>query len=159
MMYGLDVLQRSQQWEQTRRSAHASAWPTVRVPIESGTDIVLARQQSREMATAMSFSATDSAFIATTVSELARALLARTVRGEIWLCEVHEDERSGVVIIARDPITHDGWHDDRRAMPSDLKLPDVSRLVDEFDIVSDPGRGTTIRATKWCRRRSRVTGG
>ncbi|HVQ17120.1 MAG TPA: hypothetical protein VMS40_26130 [Vicinamibacterales bacterium] len=107
----------------------------------------------------MSFSTTDSAFIATTVSELARALLAHTVRGEVWLCEVHEDERSGVVIIARDPVTHDGWHNDRRVLPSDLKLPDVSRLVDEFDVVSEAGRGTTIRATKWCRRRSRVTGG
>jgi serine/threonine-protein kinase RsbT len=111
------------------------------------------------MATAMSFSATDSAFIATTVSELARVLLSHTVGGEIWLQEVHEDERSGVVIIARDPITHDGWDNDRRAAASDLKLPDVFRLVDEFDVVSDAGRGTTIRATKWCRRRSRVTGG
>ena len=78
MMYGLDVLQRSQQWERSRRCANASAWPA-RVPIQSGADIVVARQQSRALATAMSFSGTDSAFIATTVSELARALLARTV--------------------------------------------------------------------------------
>jgi serine/threonine-protein kinase RsbT len=131
----------------------------VRVPITSDTDIVVARQQGRALAAAMHFSATDSAFIATTVSELARALFARTGRGEIWLHKVHENERSGVVIVARDPVARDGWHDGRRAPASIQKLPDVFRLVDEFDVVSDAGRGTTIRATKWCRRPSRVTGG
>jgi hypothetical protein len=72
---------------------------------------------------------------------------------------VYEDERSGLVIVARDPVVRDGWRQGHRAAVSDLKLPDVFRLVDEFDIAPDAGRGTTIRATKWCRTRSRVTGG
>ena len=55
-----------------------SPWPTVRVPIDSDADIVVARQQGSALATAMHFSTTDSAFIATTVSELARALLSHT---------------------------------------------------------------------------------
>jgi serine/threonine-protein kinase RsbT len=135
------------------------SWPTVRVPIESDADIVVARQQSRALAIAMHFSTTDSAFIATTVSELARALLSRTVRGEIWLHEVYEDERVGVVIVARDPGVPGGWLNGQRAARPELKLPDVFRLVDEFDVASDARRGTTIRATKWCRRRSRVIGG
>jgi serine/threonine-protein kinase RsbT len=135
-----------------------SAWPTVRVPIGSDADIVVARQQGRALAIAMNFSTTDSAFIATTISELARALLSHTVRGEIWLHTVNEDDRSGVVIVARDPVPRDGWRQGQRAV-SDLNLPDVCRLVDEFDIASDAGRGTTIRATKWCRKRSLVTGG
>ena len=158
-MYALDVLPRSQQSERSRRWAAGSTSPTVRVPIASDSDIVFARQQGRALAAAMHFSATDSAFIATTISELARALFARTGRGEIWLHKVHENERSGVVIIARDPVAHDGRYDGRRAIASGLRLPDVVRLVDEFDVVWDAGRGTTIRATKWCRRRSRVTGG
>ena len=158
-MYALEVLPRSQQSERSRRWAAGSTSPTVRVPIASDTDIVVARQQGRAFAGAMHFSATDSAFIATAVSELARALLARTGRGEIWLHKVHENERSGVVIVARDPVARDGWHDVRRATASIPKLPDVFRLVDEFDVVSDAGRGTTIRATKWCRRPSRVIGG
>ena len=156
-MSGLDVLQKSQQSQ--RSSRVAGAWPTVRVPIGSAADIVVARQQGRALAIAMNFSTTDSAFIATTVSELARALLSHTVRGEIWLHEVHEDERTGVVIVARDPVAHDGWRNGHRAAVPALERPDVCRLVDEFDIASDAGRGTTIRATKWCRRRSRVTGG
>ena len=158
-MHAIDVLQESQPSERSRRWAAGSTLPTVRIPITSDSDIVVARQQGRALAAAMHFSATDSAFIATTVSELARALFARTGRGEIWLHKVYENERSGVVIVARDPVAHDGWRDSRRATPSDLKLPDVGRLVDEFDVVSDTGRGTTTRATKWCRRPSRVIGG
>jgi hypothetical protein len=95
----------------------------------------------------MTFSATEVAFIAATISELARALLSRTNRGEIGLHKSSEDNRSGLVIVARDPIA------------LAVTLPDVFRLVDEFDVVLDAGRGTTIRATKWCRRSSRVAGG
>ena len=155
-MNELDVLHKTQQSERSRRWARA--WPTVRVPIESDADIVVARQQGRALAAAMDFSTTDWAFIATTVSELARALLAHTVRGEIWLHKVYEGGRAGVVIVARDPVARDRRVNGQRAV-ADANLPEVFRLVDEFDVASDAGRGTTIRATKWCRQRSRVTGG
>ncbi len=122
------------------------------MPIGSDRDIVMARQQGRSLANTMKFSATDSAFIATTISELARALLSRTVRGEIWLHKIDEDERAGVVIVARDPMASDGAAS-HRAKATQFTLPDVGRLVDEFDIASEAGQGTTIRATKWCRRR------
>ncbi len=75
---------------------------TVRVPIGSDADIVVARQHGRALANAMKFSATDSAFIATTVSELARALLSHTSQDEISLHRVHDGRRSGVVIVARE---------------------------------------------------------
>jgi serine/threonine-protein kinase RsbT len=125
----------------------------VRVAIGSDADIVVARQRSRDIATAMHFSKTDSAFIATTVSELARALLSHTERGEIWLHKVDEDTRSGMVIVAHDPIACEVAREGRRLAFSDLALPDVYRLVDEFDVASEAGQGTTIRATKWRRRR------
>jgi serine/threonine-protein kinase RsbT len=130
---------------------HSELIPAVHVLIGSDADIVVARQQSRALAEAMKFSSTDSAFIATTVSELARALLMHTVRGEIWLQRVHEDERIGVAIVARDPIVYD-WAD-RNEWSAHVALPNVCRLVDEFDIASEAGRGTTIRAVKWRQRR------
>jgi serine/threonine-protein kinase RsbT len=130
---------------------HTEAIPAVHVLIGSDGDIVIARQQSRALAVAMNFSSTDSAFIATTVSELARALLMHTVRGEIWLQRVHEGERIGVAIVARDPIVYDST--DRNEWSAQVALPDVCRLVDEFDIASEAGRGTTIRAVKWRARR------
>jgi hypothetical protein len=46
------------------------AFPSARI------DILVARQQRKALAGAMNFSPTHAAFIATTVSELARALLA-----------------------------------------------------------------------------------
>ena len=106
----------------------------------------------------MTFSATDAAFIATTISELARALLSRTNSGEVWVHKISEGDRCGLVILARDPVAHDRRRHSR-AIASDPKLPDVFRLVDEFDVMSDARRGTTIRATKWCRRSSRVAEG
>ena len=122
-MYGLNGLQqseRSRQWagfevplvrgkSNSDRRQNGSASPSVRVPIGSDADIIVARQHGRALAIAMDFSTTDSAFIATTVSELARALLSHTVRGEIWLHTVYEDERSGVVIVAGVVILSTGW--------------------------------------------------
>jgi anti-sigma regulatory factor (Ser/Thr protein kinase) len=141
-----------------RESSERSRWtgpsPAVRIPIVSDADIIIARQRSREIANAMRFSSTDSAFIATTVSELARLLLSRTERGEIWLQTTDERERSGVVIVARDPVNSSRAAVDRHA-PSRLgpELPDLIRLVDELQVTTEKGQGTTIRATKWCRRR------
>ncbi len=127
--------------------------PAVRVPIGSDIDIVVARQEGRTLAKTMKFTATDAVFIATTVSELARALLSRTVRGEICFHQVFKGDRSGMAIVMRVPIPYDRAQDRRHALASDLALPDVRRLVDEFDIVADGHGGSTIRATKWCRRR------
>ncbi len=125
---------------------------SIRLPISSDTEIVRARQQGKELALAMQFSATDSAFIAATVSELARALLWLGLRGEIWLHQLYETRRAGVLIVARDLIARRDASDGRPRDISDLALPEVSRLVDEFHIASDCRRGTTITATKWCRR-------
>jgi serine/threonine-protein kinase RsbT len=144
-MQGLAVIQES---ECPRRDGAS----TMRVPISSDVDIVVARQQGKTLARAMNFSPTDAAFIATTVSELARALLARTARGEIWLHRIDEPQRTGVVIIAHEPFMRTGPSVGPCRDISDLALPDVYRLVDEFHIDSEAGYGTTITATKWCRR-------
>lgn len=132
----------------------------VRVAINADTDIIVARQRSRALALSMKFSTTDSAFIATTVSELARALLSHSGRGEIRVSTVEDDGRVGVVIVARDPCMRDwtaGTHRTVAGTPHAFTihrdLPDVYRLVDEFDIATEAGQGTTIRATKWRRQR------
>lgn len=136
---------------------HESQWSrcdqssTMRLPIHSDVDIVIARQRGKALAVAMRFSATEAVFIATTVSELARALLARTVRGEISLHRIDEPRRTGVVIVARDPSIGDA-RDSRSQGISERALPAVDRLVDEFHIGGEAGCGTTITATKWCSR-------
>jgi serine/threonine-protein kinase RsbT len=151
----MHVLHETEQPSRARRfEEHTDFAPAMRrIPIGSHADVVVARHEGRLLALTMKFSATDSAFIATTVSELARALLSRTASGEIYLQQVYDRERCGVAIAMRVPIPCDSAPDGRQAVASDLALPDVRRLVDEFDISPDGSDGTTIRATKWCRRR------
>jgi anti-sigma regulatory factor (Ser/Thr protein kinase) len=75
--------------------------------------------------------------------------------GEIVI-ELLERPRRGVRIVAMD--TGPGIADVQKA-PKDgystynglgLGLPGARRLMDEFAIVSELGRGTTVTMTKWC---------
>jgi anti-sigma regulatory factor (Ser/Thr protein kinase) len=148
-MQGLDVLHEPDQSSRVMGCRVPIVGTTTRIPIGSHTDIVIARQEARALSKTMNCSATDSAFIATTVSEFARALLSRTVLGEIRLHAVSDAGRSGMAIVMRVPGPFDG---ERHPVTSDLDLHDVRQLVDEFDVAADHD-GTTIRATKWCRQR------
>jgi serine/threonine-protein kinase RsbT len=98
----------------------------------------------------MNFSATDAAFVATTVSELARMLLEHTPHGEVSLQPVRDNGRVGVVIVARDP-SGSVRAGEGSTLASGRALPDVCRLVDEVDFATDQACGTTITASKWGR--------
>ena len=130
----------------------------VRVPIASDGDIIVARQKGRALASELGFSPTDLVRIATAISELARNVLSYAARGEIRLEPVNCRNRSGIAIVASD--AGPGIADVEQAMQDafstsgglGLGLPGVRRLMDEFKIESTVGQGTTVSATKWCRR-------
>jgi len=130
----------------------------VRVPIASDGDIIVARQKGRALASELGFSSTDLVRIATAISELARNVLSYAARGEIRLEPVNCRNRSGIAIVASD--AGPGIADVEQAMQDafstsgglGLGLPGVRRLMDEFKIESTVGQGTTVSATKWCRR-------
>jgi serine/threonine-protein kinase RsbT len=127
------------------------------VRIQSDADIVLARQQARGLARELGFSASDLVMIATALSELARNIVQYAQRGEIILNRVEQGNRCGFAIVARD--RGPGIADIERAMQDGystggglgLGLPGTKRLMDEFEITSGVGQGTTVRATKWVR--------
>jgi serine/threonine-protein kinase RsbT len=127
----------------------------VLVPILSDVDLVAARAQSRALAERLGFSRTDATLIATAISEVARNIIVHAGRGEIQMRPVYEEERHGLVVVARD--SGPGMRDVRRALEASLAsrgglglgLPGVRRLMDEFEIDSEPGEGTTVRMTKW----------
>jgi serine/threonine-protein kinase RsbT len=127
----------------------------VEVAISSDQDIVLARQKGRVMAIELGFSSGDATLIATAISELARNILSYARRGEITLKIVHAASRQGISIIASD--SGPGIRDIRQAMRDGfstsgslgLGLPGVRRLMDEFEIASEPGRGTIVTVKKW----------
>jgi serine/threonine-protein kinase RsbT len=130
----------------------------VRVPIDSDGDIIIARQKGRALAAELGFSSTDVVRIATAISELARNVLSYAVSGEIRLETVNSRNKCGIAIVATD--RGPGIADIEKAMQDaystsgglGLGLPGVRRLMDEFEIESAVGQGTTVSATKWCRR-------
>jgi RNA polymerase sigma factor (sigma-70 family) len=130
----------------------------VRVPIHTDADIVTARQQVRELAAKGGFAGTDLTLIATAVSEIARNIVRFAGSGELLL-ELVEDDRAGVRATARD--AGPGIVDIEEAMRDGystyhglgLGLPGARRLMDEFAVASEPGRGTTVTMTKWLQER------
>lgn len=125
------------------------------VPISSSADIVTARQRGRALAAALGFSGSDLTVIATAISELARNIIEYATTGEIVLGQEDSDGRPGIVIVARDEGP--GIPDLSRALSAGystgpglgLGLPGVRRLMDDFVITSDAGRGTTVSVRKW----------
>ncbi len=126
-----------------------------RVAINSDQDIVLARQKGRAMATELGFSSGDATLIATAISELARNIVSYARKGEIALKRVQGSSRLGMLVVASDngpgiPDIPQALRDGFSTSGSlGLGLPGVRRLMDEFEITSQPGRGTTVRVKKW----------
>lgn len=128
-----------------------------RVAIDHDFDIVAARRKARELATQVGFSGSDLTIIATAISEVARNIVVYANRGEIVLSAVQQGARRGVLVVARDQGP--GIPDIPRAMRDGfstgkslgLGLPGAKRLMDEFEIASEVGKGTTITMRKWTR--------
>lgn len=129
----------------------------IRVPITSDHDIVIARQQGRSLALKLDFSSGDSTLIATVISELARNIVSYARHGEILIRSVQNSQRFGIVIVASDDGP--GIRDINQAMRDGfstsgslgLGLPGVRRLMDDFEIASREGQGTTVTVKKWKR--------
>jgi serine/threonine-protein kinase RsbT len=127
----------------------------IRVAINSDQDIVTARQKGRALAMEAGFSTGDATLIATAISELARNIVSYARKGEITLKTVSASVRQGILIVASD--NGPGIPDIRQAMRDGfstsgslgLGLPGVRRLMDEFEITSQPGKGTMVAVKKW----------
>lgn len=126
-----------------------------RVIVRSDADIVSARQVGRGTAASLGFSESDAVLIATAISEVARNMLEYAHGGEIVIAPVRDGRVHGLRIEARDQGP--GIADLSLAMMDGyttggglgLGLPGAKRIMDEFDIDSGPGRGTTVVMCKW----------
>jgi serine/threonine-protein kinase RsbT len=125
------------------------------IAITTDGDIVKARQVGREMAASLGCSSTDLTMVATAISEIARNLLTHAGGGRVEMRLVDRDGRRGLQIVARDEGP--GIADLDRALEDGyttgeglgLGLPGARRLMDEFTITSEPGRGTVVTMYKW----------
>lgn len=126
----------------------------VRIRVQDDSDVVLARQGARRLAANLGFSATELTVIATAVSEVARNIVRFADVGEVCV-ELLTKPRRGVRIVARD--SGPGIPDIEQALVDGystyhglgLGLPGARRLMDEFEVVSDQGKGTMVTMTKW----------
>ena len=129
----------------------------LRLPITSDVDIVQARAKGRELAAAHGFTLGDQTVIATAISEVARNILLYARRGEVRIRVATDTGRDGLVIVAED--SGPGIRDIARALQDGfstsgglgLGLPGARRLMDDFNVQSVPGQGTTVTMTKWKR--------
>ena len=129
--------------------------------IRSATDIVTARQRGRALALELGFNGADVTLIAAAISEVARNIVDHAKKGEILMAGVQSSPngsgKTGIQIIARDEGP--GIKDVAQAMQYGYStrkglgvgLPGAKWLMDEFDIASEVGRGTTITMKKWRR--------
>ena len=137
----------------TRQKTDPQALMAVR--IESAADVVVARQRGRALAVKLGFVGSDLTVIATAISELARNILEYARAGEMILGIVQKGSRSGVLIVARDDGP--GIPDIAKAMQDGyttgkglgVGLPGVRRLMDDFEISSTVGEGTSVTVRKW----------
>jgi serine/threonine-protein kinase RsbT len=116
---------------------------------------VTARQKGREMAMQLGFSGSDPTLIATAISELARNILLYARRGTIALIPAQEHGKRGIRVVAHDDgpgiadielAMRDGYSTGKSL---GLGLPGAKRLMDDFEIASAVGVGTTVTMEKW----------
>lgn len=127
----------------------------VHVEINSAADIVIARQKGRALAMELGFEGSDLTLIATAISEVARNIVIHAKKGEVVLSLLTHSSRAGLLIVARDEGP--GIKDIVKAMQYGYStnrglgvgLPGAKWLMDEFDIESKLGKGTTVTMKKW----------
>ena len=125
------------------------------VLIRADVDVVIARQKIRTLVSDLRFSGSELTLIATAISEVARNIVSYAGSGEIVMRVVRRGQRRGITVVARDEGP--GIADVERAMEDGfstsrglgLGLPGSKRLMDEFELVSEVGKGTEITMTKW----------
>ena len=127
------------------------------LPIVSNDDVVRARQLVRSLAQDCRLSLVEQTKLVTAASELARNTLVHGGGGTLHGVLVRNGLRQGVQVVFRDSgpgivdlelALTDGWSSGNGM---GLGLSGSRRLVDEFAIDSEPGRGTTVTITKWAR--------
>ncbi len=131
---------------------------TDELPITSGDDVVRVRQHVRKAAASRGLSLVDQTKLVTAASELARNALihggggtarveaAQSVTGRAGIRITFSDQGPGIPDV--DLALTDGW---TTGDGLGLGLSGARRLVDEFELISKPGSGTSVMVAKWSR--------
>ena len=124
-------------------------------PIHIEQDVVLARQTARKLATECGMRLIDLTKMVTAVSELARNTMVYGGGGDMDWQILDEGHKVGLRLTFRDEgpgiadiklAMTDGW---TSGSGMGLGLTGAKRLVEEFELDTEPGKGTRITITRW----------
>jgi serine/threonine-protein kinase RsbT len=132
--------------------------PQGEIRIGAEVDIITARKVVRELASQAGFGLTDVTRIVTAASELARNVFRYAGTGVLRWRKIDTVTGTGVEFIFED--FGPGIADVDQAMQEGFTtsgglgvgLPGAKRLMDEFQIRSEPGKGTVVKISKWRRK-------
>lgn len=125
------------------------------MPIRSDLDVLKVRQSGKELAASLRFSNSERTIIVTAISEIARNTVLYAKGGRMTLTLIEQGQKRGIQVVAQDQgpgipdlalAMLDGY---TTSQGLGIGLPGAKRLMDEFDIVSEVGKGTTITMKKW----------
>lgn len=125
------------------------------LPLQDSADIVLVRQKARAVAVQLGFSLVEQTKIVTAVSELARNTVDYGGGGLVTVEVLAGQPRSGLRFIFEDQgpgiadinlALQDGYTTGKGL---GLGLSGAKRLMHEFNIVSEPGKGTRVEIIRW----------
>ena len=127
----------------------------VTLQVYDEVDVAYAALEAREFAKIIGFNTTSQFMISTAVSELARNIYVYAKKGTIILSSLEKELNNGIQIIADDEGP--GIVDIEKALKNDYStggtmgvgLPGTKRLMDEFEITTNLGKGTIIKVVKW----------
>lgn len=125
------------------------------LPLKNSNDIVLARQRVRQWAIDLRFSLVDQTKLVTAASELARNALDYGKGGDMTIETLNSGPRTGLRLTFEDHGP--GIPDIEQAMRDGftsgsgmgLGLGGSKRLVNEFHIESEVGKGTRVTVARW----------
>jgi serine/threonine-protein kinase RsbT len=126
-----------------------------RVPIHTEPDATRAIMQARRSAEDAGFDAARVSMLGTVASELVRNILKYAGSGELIIRQLQRRTGAGLELVAVD--RGPGIKDVREAMKDHvstggtlgLGLPGVKRMMDEMEVDSTVGKGTTVTVRKW----------
>lgn len=125
--------------------------------LRTNADVVLARHGVRDWAREIGLSVLDLTKVVTAASELARNALVHGGGGVMYLQIVTHDGREGLRLMFQDQgpgipeialAMQDGY---TSGVGMGIGLPGAKRLVNEFDLTSTAGAGTSVTIVRWKR--------
>ena len=126
----------------------------VKLPINNLINVVTTRRRGMEMALRLGFSLPDATKIAVVISELARNITLYTEGGTITLIP-QTAPKMGLKVIAQDKgpgienvdrVLQGGYTTSKGL---GMGISGSKKIMDEFEIHTVLGAGTTIRTAKW----------